>query len=96
MAQARLDERNYEKGFLVDDELLAGISRSEDPALPFIAYVLQHTTGEYLGYEPYPSLEKALQALQRIPRDWTFETFGGCQGTRCAEGKCKGESCRHF
>ena len=89
----RLTPENFEKGFLIDEELIAGIHREE---AQFVAYVLRHTTGEYLGIDSYSTIDEAVAAIDRMPRNWTFETLGGCKGTRCAEGQCKGESCRHY
>ena len=93
-----LTAENYQSGFLVDDELMAGITATPNPpgADIFTAYVLRHTTGEYLGYQACESLTQALELINRIPRPWVFESTKGCDGGKCAEGKCKGESCRVF
>lgn len=83
---------NYHKGFLVDDEWMAGVS--PDPKQPetFLAFVLRHTTGEYLGCHQYSDLSEALSAVNRIPRTWRYEKAGGCGG--CGEnGKCGGGNC---
>jgi hypothetical protein len=91
-----LTAENYTQGFLVDDELMAGITESPDQAGRFTAYVLRHTTGEYLGHQPGLSLDEALALINRIPRLWAFESTRGCDGTKCEPGKCKGEGCKVF
>lgn len=89
-----LTPENYQKGFLVDDQLMAGISESPDNPGVFVAYVLDHESGEYLGYEPYPTLDGALAALNQIPRTWAYESVG-CQGCKNNEGggRCKIGGC---
>ena len=88
-----LTVENYRGGFLVDDELMGGIT--EDPQRPnrFIAFVLHHTTGEYLGYQPFDDLTLALQAINQIQRPWAFEKLGGCGGCNGAEGGCGKGKC---
>ena len=80
----RLTLENFSRGFLIDEELMAGIHRDPQNPGTFNAFVLRHTTGEYLGYQGYKDLNEALTALNRIPRDWKFERAGGCGG--CSEG----------
>ena len=109
--QTPLTEANYSKGFLIDEELMGGITASPDsagssgppgppgPDVPhesYVAYVLCHTTGEYLGYQPFPTLPEALAALNQVERDWKYEAAGGCDGSRCGEGRCKGSKCGLF
>jgi hypothetical protein len=99
-----LTTENYSGGFLVDEELMAGITAAAavagtpaaEPPGQFTAFVLRHTTGEYLGFQNCETLEEALELLNRIPRAWTFESTRGCDGGKCAEGKCKGGGCRAF
>jgi hypothetical protein len=90
-AQPLLNKDNYQKGFLVDEELMAGIS--EDSAHPgtYNAFVLRHTTGEYLGYQPFTDLEIALRSINQIPRSWVYEASGGCGGGNCGDGGCSVE-----
>lgn len=89
-----LTEKNYGNGFLIDDELMGAVGPLENGQ--YFAYVLQHSTGEYLGYEEYTDLHSALLAINQVKRSWTFEKLGGCDGTRCAEGTCKGTGCKAF
>jgi hypothetical protein len=91
-----LTAQNYNQGFLVDDQLMAGVTETPDQPGAYTAYVLQHTTGEYLGHQPGLPLAQALELINRIPRDWVFESTQGCDGGKCAEGKCKGEGCKVF
>ena len=84
-----LTSENFAKGFLVDEELMAGVS--ENPGTPgdFLAFVLRPESGEYLGYQSFPSLEGALEAINRIPRDWRYEPAGGCKQGNCGKtGSC--------
>lgn len=94
-----LDERNYAAGFLIDDELLAGItveSAGQSSQNNYTAFVLNHLTGEYLGYETFLQLSDALHAINQIPRAWVFEATKGCGTAICEEGKCKGDGCKRF
>ena len=85
----KLTPENYARGFLVDEDLMAGVTAHPDEKDQFVAFVLRHTTGEYLGYQPYPNLDLALQAINQIPRPWSFEkTSGGCGGGNCGTGAC--------
>jgi hypothetical protein len=92
-----LSRENYQKGFLIDEELMAGVSQdSEQPGL-FFAFVLQQATGEYLGYRAFSDLDMALSSINQIPRSWVFESSSGCGDEACskAEGKgCSGSRCR--
>ena len=92
-----LNIENYSLGFLVDEELMAGVTQHPDQPNTFVAFVLQHSTGEYLGYQPYTSLDQALARINQIPRPWTFERIsGGCGGGKCGtkEGGCGGGGCK--
>lgn len=91
-----LTEQNFNQGFLVDEELMAGVTENPDQPGTYAAYVLRHTTGEYLGHQSCATLGEALALINRIPRAWVFEATKGCDGSTCEEGKCKGEGCRAF
>ena len=84
---------NYNKGFLVDEELMGGITESPEHPGSYAAYVLQHTTGEYLGYQVFPDLQQALDALSRVQRNWKFESVSGCGNGKCAGDRCKVGGC---
>lgn len=91
---ALLTPENFLSGLLVDDELLGGVS--QDPQAPgkYIAYVLRHTTGEYLGYVPNLIQEEALALLNRVERPWAFESTSACGGCeKKGSGKCDGNQC---
>src|SRR5688500_10637090 len=90
---ALLNLENYGQGFLVDDDLMAGVTQQPENPNIFVAFVLKHGTGEYLGYQPYPELDTALEAINRIERTWTFERFGGCGGGCGEGGGCNKGSC---
>ena len=72
---------------------MAGVSAHPEEQGQFVAFVLRHSTGEYLGYQTYPQLEAALTAINRIPRNWAFEKTGGCSGGECATGGCATGGC---
>ncbi len=89
-----LTPENYAAGLLVDEELLGGVSK--DPQVPgrYLAYVLRHTTGEYLGYVPNLLQEEALALINRVERAWAFESTSACGGCgKKGEGKCDGNQC---
>jgi hypothetical protein len=88
----RLTQENYGKGFLIDEELMGGVAEAEGG---FAAFVIRHTTGDYLGYQVYPTLEAALETLAAVKRPWKFESTSGCGA--CGEGNCskaQGGGCR--
>ncbi len=89
---SKLDADNFVTGFLVDEELMAGVGQ-EAGSPTYFAYVLRHTTGEYLGYEIFDSLSPALEAINRIPRPWIYESLSECGGGKCGKGGCKGGKC---
>lgn len=94
-----LNTDNYARGFLVDEDLMAGVSANPEKPGVYVAFVLSHATGEYVGYQPFEDLNLALQAINRIPRTWTYETMGGCGGCgkegKCGEGGgCGGGQCQ--
>lgn len=92
-----LTAENYKKGFLMDEELMGGVAEEGPEALTtgFSAYVLRHTTGEYLGYRTFGSLADALSAINTVERAWKFENSSGCG--QCKDGDCtvnRGGSCK--
>lgn len=78
---------NYNSGFLLDEELMAGITEEKDTPGVFTAYVVRHTTGETLGVQQFTNLFEALRIINDIPRAWTFESTKKCGGN-CAAGGC--------
>jgi hypothetical protein len=92
-----LNLENYKQGFLVDDDLMAGVTPHPDLPNTYVAFVLQHTTGEYLGYQPFTDIDAALQVINQIKRPWTYERLGGCggcgKGGSCSAGACGKGSC---
>lgn len=90
---ANLQSENYDKGMLIDDEWMAGISKESDG---FSVFVVDHLEGTALFHQIYPTLDTALAAVNQIPRAWRFEATGGCSGDKCGEGKCKGEGCKIY
>ena len=88
-----LTEENYKKGFLIDEELMAGVTENPGETGSFVAFVLQLETGEYLGYEKFATLPDALGAIARIPREWAYEKTAGCGEGACGEGHCGEGEC---
>lgn len=87
----KLTPGNYQKGFLIDDELMGGVSGTENG---YLAFVLHHTTGEYLGTRECSTLEEALATVNSVQRDWAFESSSQCGGGACNEGTCGTGSCK--
>ena len=83
---------NFNKGFLVDDELMAGIAEIPDqPA--YNAYVVRHTTGETLGNETFTNLFEAIRTINDIEREWSFAAISKCGTGGCGNGKCGTGGC---
>lgn len=89
----RFTRENHEKGMLIDDEWMAGISSEGED---FSAFVVDHRSGELVAKQDFQDLDRAINALNQIPRPWRFEATGGCSGDRCSEGKCKGSGCKIY
>lgn len=90
-----LTRDNFGKGFLIDEELMGGITEDPSQPNPYTAFVLRHTTGEYLGYQAFPTLDEALGVLNAVQRAWTFERTSGCGNDQCGKaGKCSGTGCK--
>ena len=79
---------NYKKGFLMDEELMAGISELPSEPGSFTAYVVRHTTGETLGTQLFTDVFEAIRTLNNIPREWSFEAISKCGGGNCGTGAC--------
>jgi hypothetical protein len=90
---AEFTRENHEKGMLIDDEWMAGISKEPEG---FSAFVIDHRDGVLVAQQFFPTLEPALAAVNQIPRNWKYERTGGCSGERCGEGKCKGTGCKIY
>ena len=95
----QLTPENYQKGFLIDEELMGGVSSTggsqpNGAQTRFTAFVLQHTTGEYLGSQDFGTLDEALGAINSVQRDWAYESASGCGGASCNEGNCGTGSCK--
>ena len=84
---------NHEKGMLIDDEWMAGISKESEG---FSVFVIDHRDGSLVAHQNFSTLDLAIAAVNQIPRVWKYEATGGCTGDRCGEGKCKGEGCKIY
>lgn len=87
-----LTAENYAKGFLIDEELMAGVMLDE-PTGQFAAFVVRPTSGEYLGYRKFETLPEAIAAINQIPREWKFESTSECGGCGEGEGPCGKGNC---
>lgn len=86
-----LTEINYEKGFLMDESWMGGISTN--PARPgeYIAFILNHVEGIPIASHACATLQEALVLLNSVERGWSFEgssSCGGCQSGKCNTGAC--------
>ena len=79
----QLTQSNYAKGFLIDDELMAGVTEHPENPSVFVTFILEHQTGNYLHYQAFEKLNQALESLNQIPRPWTYERIGGCSENGC-------------
>ncbi len=88
---SQLTPENYQKGFLIDEELMGGVSTTGSTHL---AFVLRHTTGEYLGTQEYSDLSAALAVINAVQRQWKYESSSQCGGGACNPGTCGTGSCK--
>ena len=86
-----LTRENYQRGFLIDEELMGGVSTT---GAAHLAFVLRHTTGEYLGTREFDDLDAALATINGVERPWKFESSLECGGGACTEGACGTGSCK--
>ncbi len=87
---------NFKTGFLIDEELMAGITEPADAPGTYTAYVVRHTTGETLGVQQFTNAFEAIRTLNDIPREWTYEAISKCGSGNCGkDGGCgkKGGGC---
>ncbi len=87
---------NFKSGFLIDEELMAGITEEKDTPGVYTAFVVRHTTGESLGMQQFSNPFEAIRTINEIPREWTYEAVSKCGSGKCASGKCGASgSCRN-
>ena len=93
LVQQLLTTENYQKGFLLDEEWMGGVSQDSDQ---FAAFVMNHSTGEYVDFQKFSDLNIALRSINAIARSWQFEATsecGNCEEGGCGKGACK-QSCQ--
>lgn len=83
----KLTVENYNKGFLVDDETIGGVTEMAGGV--YASYVSHYLTGETLAYQEFEALEPALIFLDTMPRSWSYEAVGCSKTTKKgASGGC--------
>ena len=87
----KFTSENFKKGFLEDEELMAGITENPDTPGVYTAYVVRHTTGETLGNQQFNDLFEAIRTINDIQRDWSFEAISKCGGGGSCGGKGDGK-----
>lgn len=76
----KLTIENYNKGFLVDEETIAGVTEMAGGV--YACYVSHYLTGETLAYEEFEALEPALSFLDKMNRPWSYEAVGCSKTTK--------------
>ena len=98
----QLNLENYKNGFLVDDEVIAGVTEMEGAATPlYAAYISLYLTGETYAYQEFERVELALQFLagpDYAGRPWVYEAVGCSAKTSApkstsAQGGCGTGGC---
>ncbi|MBI3557878.1 MAG: hypothetical protein HY074_16575 [Deltaproteobacteria bacterium] len=96
----QLTADNFKNGFLVDDEVIAGVTQMEGAATPvYAAYISHYLTGETFAYQEFDAVEPALRFLAGVDRPWVYEAVGCSAKTSapkstsassrgCASGSC--------
>ena len=87
----KLNSENYSKGFLIDEDLMGGVTENSAKPGEFTAFVIRHTTGEYVGHQICSGLSEALQLIDQVERSWQYEASSGCGGGNCDKGNCQGK-----
>jgi hypothetical protein len=83
---------NYNKGFLMDEELMGGISEDREFPGTYQAFIVRHTTGETLGFRRFENLFEAIRTLNDVERAWEFTPVSKCGSGNCGSGNC-GKKC---
>jgi len=88
-----LTAENYKHGFLVDDEVIGGVTEMADGV--YAAYVSHYLTGETFEYQEFNAQQPALTFLNGLGRKWIYETVGCSTHTKKVErnASCSGCSC---
>ncbi|NDG85277.1 MAG: hypothetical protein EBX52_09625 [Proteobacteria bacterium] len=90
----KLTLENHAKGFLMDEELMGGISEDKNQPGTYSAFIVRHTTGETLGFQQFTNLFEAIRTLNAVERAWEFTPVSRCGSGNCGTGKCgKGGRC---
>lgn len=103
----RLTHENYDKGFLVSEDHVVGIScvgasGSGHSSAEYVVYLISMNTGEYLAYSTQKTVEAALTTAQCFTEEhfgaWHFqELVPKCDAENCGQGNCsvaQGGECR--
>jgi hypothetical protein len=86
-----LTPQNYSKGFLIDSEWMGGVAPDIENPDGFVAYVIDIASAQSLGVHKFATLDQALTAINKIPRQWAYESTTGCGGGNCETGNCQAQ-----
>ncbi len=90
-----LNERNFNKGMLIDEQLMAGVCVHPEHSDQYVAFVIEYMGARTLAYESFYDLTTALAAINAIQRHWTFEAYStGCKGCQTKGGEGCGVNCQ--
>ena len=92
---AKLTAENYSQGFLIDSELIGSVTKDPINTNTYKSFVINHQSGEYLGYQVFSTLGDALDALNSVKRDWDYESTSSC-GENCTNENCQGKLCSNY
>jgi hypothetical protein len=76
-----LNPQNYQKGFLIDDEWIGGVTELVTPTgdggkVLYHAYAANYLTSATMVSQSFDSLESALGYINTLERNWTYERIG--------------------
>ena len=85
----QLTMENYHEGFLVDEEVVAGVALHPEKKNEYVAFMLLQSTGDTLSYETFSDPKDAIASLNQLERGWVFEkAHQGCGNANCGNGEC--------
>ena len=95
MQNLKFSVQNFNQGFLIDDECLAGLVLVNSTPL-YHAFVVNFLENKTIEERFFSQPLDAISFLNEYPRAWRYESASGCDGEACGEGNCKKEGCGSF